>query len=154
MDSCRLSDDGNGWARSAGGRAATPPTPNFTLAWHPDLAFNVWPGDFNEDGRTDLVAAVTGGAGPFVTGPGRHRRRHRQWERHFQRPSPVGAFGYPLNVADFNADGFVDIVVLSEGELQVLAGNGDGTFDPPRVIDSNEQLVETSRVGPRRRLRR
>jgi hypothetical protein len=122
--------------------AQTPPVPNFTLAWHPDLAFNVWPGDFNEDGRTDLVAAVTGGAGPFTTGPGDIVVAIGNGNGTFQRPSPVGVFGYPLNVADFNADGFVDLVVLSEGELQVLAGNGDGTFDPPRVVDSNDQIVE------------
>ena len=36
---------------------APPPTPNFTVNWHPSLTFNLWPGDFNEDGRTDLVAS-------------------------------------------------------------------------------------------------
>lgn len=122
--------------------AQNPPIPNVTLSWHPDLAFNVWPGDFNEDGRTDLVAAVTGGAGPFITGPGDVVVAIGNGNGTFQRPSPVGVFGYPLNVADFNADGFVDIVVLSGRELQVLAGNGDGTFDPPRVIDTNDQIVE------------
>jgi len=122
--------------------SAQPPVPNFILKWHPEFAFNVWPGDFNGDGRTDLVAAVLAGVAPGSTGPGDIVVAIGNGDGTFQRPVPVGVFGYPLNVADFNRDGFADILVLAGGHLQVLAGNGNGTFDPPRVIARNDQIVE------------
>jgi len=42
----------------------------------------------------------------------------------------------PNEVADFDADGFIDIVVGSyySNEIAVCFGNGDGTFDTPQVM--------------------
>ena len=37
-----------------------------------------------------------------------------------------------LAVADFNGDGFADVVVVNQsaGDFSVLLGKGDGTFQP------------------------
>ena len=43
--------------------AQTLPVPKVSLTLRPDLVTNVWPADFNGDGRTDLIA----GTGPFVS---------------------------------------------------------------------------------------
>ena len=43
--------------------AQTPPSrPNLRLTLLPDLSYNVWPADFDRDGRTDLVAATASGS--------------------------------------------------------------------------------------------
>ena len=34
---------------------------------------------------------------------------------------------------DFNGDGQLDLAVSSAAGVQILLGNGDGTFQPPRV---------------------
>ncbi len=43
----------------------------------------------------------------------------------------------PNDVADFDQDGFIDVVVSSyaEGTIAIAWGNGDGTFDAPSVIN-------------------
>src|SRR5215213_411365 len=44
------------------GADAQTSAPNLVLTEHPQLAYNVWPGDFNQDGRTDLVAGTAAGS--------------------------------------------------------------------------------------------
>ena len=120
--------------------AQTPtPRPTFDVTRHPDLYFNVWPADVNEDGISDLVAG-TRAISPFDNGDvvvalGRGNGT-------FHPSVPVDYRAVPLTVADFNADGFVEIVILRGGSLEILGGNGDGTFDAARVIDTVDPLRE------------
>jgi hypothetical protein len=96
----------------------------------PDLAV----GDFNQDGTLDIAASPGGkiemflgnGDGTFTLG----------------KPSPGGSCG-GFALADFNGDGKLDIlcsgVNLSDTDftLQVMFGNGDGTFQVPKTIVTN-----------------
>lgn len=90
-------------------------------------------GDFNGDGISDLVA---GGSTPFsvllAAGDGT-----------FSPPVPVAGGGRAVAAGDLNADGRADLVfsgyqAINAGEgwdavgfIQVLLGNGDGTFADP-----------------------
>ena len=89
------------------------------------------PVDLNNDGRKDLVAFV---GQVFIAG---------QPEKILQilmgktselfvtaQTVPVGLQPVSGSSADFNGDGFQDIVTANEGssDLSVILGNGDGTF--------------------------
>ncbi len=52
-------------------------------------------------------------------------------------PTPIPGESSPNDVADFNGDGFVDLVTSSDGEnkLAIALGNGDGTFQIPTLFD-------------------
>ncbi len=85
-------------------------------------------GDFNHDGKLDLVASDVGG---FSVLPG----------------NGDGTFGSAVltalsnvstfTIGDFNHDGKLDVAaLLTTGEVAVLMGKGDGTFEAP-VTSSN-----------------
>jgi hypothetical protein len=95
-------------------------------------------GDFNGDGRLDLVVANAGDntVGVFLgNGDGTFQAA--------QTSSTGTGLGPQLLVAgDLNRDGRTDLVTVNNyndgngsfGDLSVLLGNGDGTFQPPRSI--------------------
>jgi hypothetical protein len=65
----------------------------------------------------------------------------------FTRGQPVGAGPNPTSIAtaDFNGDGKTDLVVANQppggpkGEISVLLGNGDGTFQAPAHFPVNAE---------------
>jgi hypothetical protein len=76
-------------------------------------------GDYNGDGKLDLMACGTGGLA-FLPGNG---------DGTFQQ-GPVISTLCPsaLISADFNGDGKLDLAILGPSAVTILLGNGDGTF--------------------------
>jgi hypothetical protein len=98
------------------------------------LTNDVWPGDFNGDGITDLVGSRTNadGAGGLHVLPGRG-------DGTFGAPIVNSFVGRVIQVADFNGDRRPDVVVRPYPPALgafILPGNGNGTLGAPRRVDS------------------
>jgi uncharacterized repeat protein (TIGR01451 family) len=92
-------------------------------------------GDFNGDGKLDLAVLNTGSNNvSILLGNG---------DGTFQAAKNFDAGDNPFGIflADFNGDGKLDLAVFMpgnasnsvSGEVRILLGNGDGTFQPPVV---------------------
>ena len=81
-------------------------------------------GDFNGDGKPDLVLPCITGSVSILLGNG---------DGTFQAPRPTSiAIFATLTTGDFNHDGKLDVAVINKlNQISVLLGNGDGTFQPP-----------------------
>jgi len=82
-------------------------------------------GDFNGDGKLDLIEISYGGQVFVLLGKGDGTFSVGQ-------NLTVGAYGTSVTVGDFNQDGKLDAVVGTTanmaGSITMLLGNGDGTF--------------------------
>jgi len=88
-------------------------------ALSPECGPGVLSGDFNGDGKTDVICA-SGSNGAVLLGNGNGT---------FRSPISLPVSGTPVAAADFNGDGKLDLLVFGNGTtFSILLGNGDGTF--------------------------
>lgn len=99
----------------------------------PDVPFAIVAADFNGDGKIDL--AVTSVQSPDYTKPGKISVFLGNGNGTFVEPPKVTTIAVnPLSIgtADFDEDGKLDVVTTTMSNapngVQVLFGNGDGTF--------------------------
>ena len=90
--------------------------------------------DFNGDGFPDLAVANNGSGTVSVllnNGDGTFQPRQDYPVGSHQNPQTLG-----ITVGDFNGDGIPDLATVNEnpGEVSILFGNGDGTFEPAQNI--------------------
>src|SRR5262249_38699049 len=86
-------------------------------------------GDFNGDGRLDVVSSYQ-----ILLGNG---------DGNLQAPASFYLPYWDVTneaAGDVNGDGKLDLVV-SGGPVSVLLGNGDGTFQPPRIFSGGTVYV-------------
>lgn len=88
-------------------------------------------GDFNQDGKPDLVVSTIAGMQTSIVLLGNGDGTFSQ-----QPPIP-NSFGFlSAKVVDLNGDGHQDLVFALNGSIAVSLGNGDGTFGAMAVLPS------------------
>lgn len=118
--------------------AQAPLLPGFQLSHHHQLDTfrdDVWPGDFNRDGITDLVGAYFANQGVYVTAVAIGRG-----DGTFADPILSTATLTPWAVGDLNGDRQQDVIGIDHsrqnGSLYALAANGDGTLGAVHLVDA------------------
>jgi hypothetical protein len=106
------------------------------LARHTKIQFSA--GDFNGDGRPDMVSREPDGSLLLLPGLGGNK---------LGTPVRIGsgwnAFNLVLGNGDFNGDGKSDIIArTSDGGLWLYPGSGTGGFQPRKQIGSGWQIFK------------
>src|SRR6266851_4628550 len=87
-------------------------------------------GDFNGDGKVDLVVANAGNPGAGDNGSVSILLGNGDGTFQLATNIPAGKNPISIAVGDFNGDSRLDLVVANQGgsTVSLLLGNGDGTF--------------------------
>jgi hypothetical protein len=109
--------------------------PHATLRVVPQTHGQVWPGDFNRDGITDLASGADDITEP-TTGGEFVQIALGNGDGTFRAPIVSATPGMVRGVADLNRDGRADVVAMGHDGLIVLPGNGNGTLQAPRGVTS------------------
>lgn len=99
-------------------------------------------GDFNGDGRLDVVSIAGGPSIAAIVVFLQNADGTFQAGKLFQHASYSNT-ATGIAIADLNRDGFVDVVAMYDGFADVYAANGDGTF----VIPTTSQYLGTTPVA-------
>lgn len=99
-------------------------------------ALPVVTGDFNKDGKQDVLIPVLDGL-IFFPGNG-----DGTLGTVVVSPLPSGVGGSAIGVADFNSDGNLDAVTIDTNGVAVAFGNGDGTFQTATTYALNVNAEE------------
>ncbi len=102
---------------------------NFSLIGGPsytssNLLTSIEAGDFNNDGKQDLIVSTAAGSPNFINtylGNG---------DGTFLKPITINSYSYSLKSADLNRDGILDLVEVNTTSpyVDLHFGNGNGTF--------------------------
>src|SRR5690606_14587931 len=112
----------------------------------PSGSYHLASGDFDLDGREDVVLSIYWTAPQLLVYPG-------NGDGTFDTPQSItdGDFDAPMGVYvnDLNNDGFADIVMKDSGDNQffVLLGDGDGTFEASATYSGAGYMLEGGDVN-------
>jgi trimeric autotransporter adhesin len=119
----------------------------------PLAATSVAVGDFNGDGKPDIVAGLTPTGVAVFLGNGDGSFQSAAESEGTSLPFPY--FGLPLVTGDFNGDGKLDIAAADGGYYAMNAsdgvivalGNGDGTFQQPLLYSTGSGATSALVAG-------
>jgi hypothetical protein len=104
--------------------------------------------DFNGDGKPDLAVGTASGLSVLQgNGDGTFQLTStvNLFDNSLGRPGPVPAEA--VAAADLRGDGKIDLVAKAGTTVQVVLGNGDGTFQAPAALGVGPAVLQALAVG-------